>query len=179
MMFHFGIFSNTLLLKQSKKTKIENFSHYQRELKWQNAFVMVYFIWTRRCLWPIAISNSGPFSQCFVLFSRINFSSVNPTLNLSIYGLHWKCLTQKYFDMAVFWKSYSNILINVYKDDHNMMKWKSGKNHPKSVVITDFGISLFIRKRASEYGRRVRYKSSTGTAGWAPPEQWLGDDMEW
>ena len=51
------------------------------------------------------------------------------------------------------------------------MKWKSGKDHPKSVVITDFGISRSIK--ASEY------KSSMGTAGWAPPEQWLGDFMKW
>ena len=51
------------------------------------------------------------------------------------------------------------------------MKWKSGSEHPKSVVITDFGISTSIL--VSDYKRGV------GTAGWAPPEQWLGDFMEW
>ena len=51
------------------------------------------------------------------------------------------------------------------------MIWKSGKNYPKSVVITDFGISTSIR--ISEYKRAV------GTAGWAPPEQWLGQFMKW
>ena len=46
------------------------------------------------------------------------------------------------------------------------MKWKSGDQNPKSVVITDFGISTSIR--VSDY------KKSVGTAGWAPPEQWIG-----
>ena len=46
------------------------------------------------------------------------------------------------------------------------MKWKSGPKNPKSVVITDFGISTSIR--VSDY------KKSVGTAGWAPPEQWIG-----
>ena len=49
------------------------------------------------------------------------------------------------------------------------MKWKSGEDHPKSVVITDFGIS----RRVGEYRR------ANGTAGWAPPEQWLGQFMKW
>ena len=62
-------------------------------------------------------------------------------------------------------------MINVHKDDEKKMKWKSGKDHPKSVVITDFGISTSIR--VSEYKRAV------GTAGWAPPEQWLGQFMKW
>ena len=51
------------------------------------------------------------------------------------------------------------------------MKWKSGEDHPKSVVITDFGISSSIR--VSEYRR------ANGTAGWDPPEQWLGQFMKW
>ena len=51
------------------------------------------------------------------------------------------------------------------------MKWKSGTTNPKSVVITDFGISTSIR--VSDYKRAV------GTAGWAPPEQWLGDFLPW
>ena len=67
--------------------------------------------------------------------------------------------------------SNSNILINVHKDAKNKMKWKSGIKYPKSVVITDFGISTSIR--VSEYKRAV------GTAGWAPPEQWLGQFMKW
>ena len=45
------------------------------------------------------------------------------------------------------------------------MKWKS--ENAKSVVITDFGISTSIR--VSDY------KKSVGTAGWAPPEQWIGN----
>ena len=45
------------------------------------------------------------------------------------------------------------------------MKWKSGEHHPKSVVIGDFGISTSIRN--------TDYKKSVGTAGWAPPEQWI------
>ena len=62
-------------------------------------------------------------------------------------------------------------MINVHKENNRKMKWKSGPDHPKSVVITDFGISTSIR--VSDYKRAV------GTAGWAPPEQWLGDFMEW
>ena len=61
----------------------------------------------------------------------------------------------------------SNILINVYSDEDKFMRWKCEENkHTKSAVITDFGISTSIR--VSEYKRPV------GTAGWAPPEQWLG-----
>ena len=62
-------------------------------------------------------------------------------------------------------------MINVHKENNRKMKWKSGMDHPKSVVITDFGISTSIL--VSDYKRGV------GTAGWAPPEQWLGDFMEW
>ena len=56
----------------------------------------------------------------------------------------------------------SNILLNVNEN----LKWKSGAENPKSVVITDFGISTSIR--VSDH------KKSAGTAGWAPPEQWIG-----
>ena len=62
-------------------------------------------------------------------------------------------------------------MVNVHKNEEKMMKWKSGPRYPKSVVITDFGISTSIR--VSEYNRAV------GTAGWAPPEQWLGNFMRW
>jgi len=65
--------------------------------------------------------------------------------------------------------SESNILLNVYKEGENKMKWKSG--NPKSAVITDFGISTSIR--VSDY------KRAAGTAGWAPPEQWLDQCMKW
>ena len=61
---------------------------------------------------------------------------------------------------------FSNILLNVHKKGDLNMKWKSGDQNPKSVVITDFGISTSIR--VSDY------KKSVGTAGWAPPEQWIG-----
>ena len=57
-------------------------------------------------------------------------------------------------------------MINV----HENMKWKSGKNYPKSVVITDFSISTSIRDSEN--------KPAVGTPGWAPPEQWLGQDMK-
>ena len=57
-------------------------------------------------------------------------------------------------------------MINVHKNEEKRMKWKSGPDYPKSVVITDFGISTSIR--VSEY------KRAFGTIGWAPPEQWLG-----
>ena len=46
------------------------------------------------------------------------------------------------------------------------MKWKSGKQYPKSVVITDFGISTSNKVMNAE--------KTVGTAGWAPPEQWIG-----
>ena len=62
----------------------------------------------------------------------------------------------------------SNILINVYSDQDKFMRWKSEKL--KSAVLTDFGISTSIR--VSEFKRPV------GTAGWAPPEQWLGHVTE-
>ena len=59
----------------------------------------------------------------------------------------------------------SNILLNVYFDEKNKMKWKHGIEYPKSIVITDFGISSFFRVG--------EYKPACGTAGWAPPEQFL------
>ena len=60
----------------------------------------------------------------------------------------------------------SNILLNVHSEPgESYMKWKS--ENAKSVVITDFGISTSIR--VSDY------KKSVGTAGWAPPEQWIGN----
>ena len=59
-------------------------------------------------------------------------------------------------------------MINV----HENMKWKSGKNYPKSVVITDFS-------NASSLNDSTHYKRAVGTAGWAPPEQWLGQYMKW
>ena len=64
------------------------------------------------------------------------------------------CLDLKFFS--------SNILLNVNTEK----KWKSGAENSKSVVITDFGISTSIR--VSDH------KKSAGTAGWAPPEQWIG-----
>ena len=45
------------------------------------------------------------------------------------------------------------------------MKWKSGNQYPKSVVIADFVIPTKLT-------RSIR--KSVGTAGWAPPEQWIG-----
>ena len=57
-------------------------------------------------------------------------------------------------------------MLNVYKDIHGKFKWKSGEENQKSVVITDFGISNSIR--VSDH------KTLSGTAGWAPPEQWIG-----
>ena len=47
------------------------------------------------------------------------------------------------------------------------MKWKNGPDNPKSVVITDFQIF-----------EKVDKTSIFGTAGWAPPEQWIGQFME-
>ena len=58
-------------------------------------------------------------------------------------------------------------MINV----HENMKWKSGKNYPKSVVITDFSIASSLNDSDD--------KRAVGTAGWAPPEQWLGQYMKW
>ena len=54
----------------------------------------------------------------------------------------------------------SNILINVHKDGSKKMRWKRGSNYPKSVVISDFQI--------------FETDEIFGSAGWAPPEQWLG-----
>ena len=54
----------------------------------------------------------------------------------------------------------SNILINVHKDGSKKMRWKNGSDYPKSVVITDFQI--------------FDTDEIFGSAGWAPPEQWLG-----
>ena len=51
------------------------------------------------------------------------------------------------------------------------MKWKRGKDYPKSVVITDFGTSISLS--AGEDKRVV------GTPGWAPPEQWIGQTRKW
>lgn len=66
-------------------------------------------------------------------------------------------------------------MLNVYKEGDKMgkkvMKWKSGCEHPKSVVITDFGTATSIPSR--------KKKDTIGTAGWAPPEQWLGEFMIW
>ena len=56
--------------------------------------------------------------------------------------------------------------MNVHTDKEKKMKWKSGPRYPKSVVITDFGMSASIRVS--------KYKRAAGTPGWAPPEQWLG-----
>lgn len=61
----------------------------------------------------------------------------------------------------------SNILLKVHKDGHNYMKWKSGSEYPRSIVLTDFGISTSIRVSAK--------KRNVGTPGWTSPEQWLGD----
>ena len=73
----------------------------------------------------------------------------------------------KYFQPINFQTFVSNILLDVYKDTNGKYKWKSGEENPKSVVITDFGISNSIR--VSDH------KKSAGTAGWAPPEQWIGN----
>ena len=51
------------------------------------------------------------------------------------------------------------------------MKWKSGKDFPKSVVLTDFGTSTSIRDN--------EYKLAVGTPGWAPPEQWISQSRQW
>ena len=56
-------------------------------------------------------------------------------------------------------------MINIHKDEENKLKWKSGKEHPQSAVITDLTITN---------ARTVEFMSGMGTAGWAPPEQWLG-----
>ena len=46
-------------------------------------------------------------------------------------------------------------MINVKKDEFNRVRWNE-----KDVVITDYEIS--------------QSRQARGTAGWAPPEQWLG-----
>ena len=70
-------------------------------------------------------------------------------------------------------------MINVHKDatKPDYMKWKSGKNYPKSVVITDFGISTLIK--VSEYKTCWASRNGIGSVCWAPPEQWLGQCMPW
>ena len=66
-----------------------------------------------------------------------------------------------------------NVHKNVQKDaegkETTMIRWKS--DDTKSAVITDFGISTSIRVKD--------YKRAVGTAGWAPPEQWLAEFFEW
>ena len=61
-------------------------------------------------------------------------------------------------------------MLNIYKDNENKLKWKSGIENSHSVVIADITIS---DAPVTEYMKGV------GTAGWAPPEQWLGQFMKW
>ena len=56
-------------------------------------------------------------------------------------------------------------MLNVDKDTNGKFQWKSGEKNPKSVVITDYGISSFFQS--------IDQQESAGTAGWAPPEQWI------
>ena len=63
-------------------------------------------------------------------------------------------------------------MLNVHKEGEKRMKWKSGCEHPQSVVITDFGLPTSIQ---SQEKKDIVF----GTAGWAPPEQWLGEHMIW
>ena len=63
-------------------------------------------------------------------------------------------------------------MLNVYKKGEKRLKWKSGCEHPTSVVITDFGMATSIQSGESK-------DIGVGTAGWAPPEQWLGESMIW
>ena len=63
-------------------------------------------------------------------------------------------------------------MINVHRDEENNMKWKSGATNPKSLAITDFSGITSIRLNRD-------YMRGAGTAGWAPPEQWIGQFMEW
>ena len=58
----------------------------------------------------------------------------------------------------------SNILIRV---DKKMKRWQ--KEDETAVVITDFGISRSFDEIDTIYG--------LGTAGWAPPEQWLSKSI--
>ena len=55
------------------------------------------------------------------------------------------------------------------------MKWKD--EDPKSVVITDFGISKSMK--VSEYKLPWSSRMGIESAGWAPPEQWLSKTMGW
>ena len=48
----------------------------------------------------------------------------------------------------------------MHKAGSKRMRWKNGSNYPKSVVISDFQI--------------FETEEIFGSAGWAPPEQWLG-----
>ena len=57
-------------------------------------------------------------------------------------------------------------MINIHKDEKNKLKWKSGYEDWQSVAITDITISSAPKQE---------FMSGMGTAGWAPPEQWLGD----
>ena len=120
-----------------------NCFHWQKGLKCREKFVMACFIWIHNVILRIVISKSGllwnwpPQITSFKHFQAINFKT-----------------------------SFSNILLNVYKDINGKFKWKSGDENPKSVVITDFGISSFFLS--------IDQQESAGTAGWAPPEQWIG-----
>ena len=62
--------------------------------------------------------------------------------------------------------------MNVHKDGEYVVKWKSGPEYAKSVVITDY-------EPAGSIGFRDRYMDGKGSAGWASPEQWLGQFMKW
>ena len=62
-------------------------------------------------------------------------------------------------------------MIRIHKDEDNKIKWKSGKEHPQSVVITDLTIT--------QVDQAEEFMSGMGTAGWAPPEQWLSQFMKW
>ena len=66
----------------------------------------------------------------------------------------------------------SNIMINVHTNEESVVKWKSGPEHAKSAVITDYEPVGSIRFRD-------RYMNGKGTAGWASPEQWLGQFTKW
>ena len=62
-------------------------------------------------------------------------------------------------------------MINVHRDEKNKMKWKSGPKYPNSLAITDYG--ALANNPISGHMR------GAGTVGWAPPEQWLGQFMQW
>ena len=61
-----------------------------------------------------------------------------------------------------------NIFVNVNPHSHT---WK--KEDPKSVVITDFGISASMNDSINMRNR------GSGTPGWSPPEQFLCNDSSW